>query len=101
MVEKEKETDALLVYESAMARMERDHQNERDQHKRVVRWLGAIILVLILICAVTNALWVRYESQFVDEEWTFAAYADGDGDAIANGNGEVYYYGGESEGYAP
>lgn len=108
MNEIERENNALLVFESAMARMEREHEKERDQwsderkkHKATVRWMAIIIILLILIAAVSNFLWIRYENSFVDEEWTFEAEADDGSVATANGNGEVYYYGSKSKSNAP
>lgn len=65
--------------------------------ERTIQRLFIIILVLIVVLVGTNAAWIWYESQFVDETWTFEANADGDSNAIANGNGEVIFYGSESE----
>lgn len=69
--------------------------------ERTIKRLWVIIIILVLLLAGSNVAWIWYESQFVDEEWTFDAYADGDSNAIANGDGEVRFYGGESQGYAP
>lgn len=74
-----------IVHESAMARQERNN-------KRL--WIVVIILIAALI--LSNAAWIYYESQFVDESWTYEATTDDGGNAIANGDGEVNYYG-ESE----
>ena len=75
-----------IVHESAMARQERNN-------KRL--WIVVIILIAALI--LTNAAWIYYESQFTDESWTYEATTDDGGNAIANGDGEVNYYGeGES-----
>lgn len=81
-----------IVHEAEMARIEREHDKERDQHKRTVRWLCSVILVLVLGLI---GMFV-YEAQYVDEEWTSEATTDGGGNAVANMDGEVYYYG-ESE----
>lgn len=69
--------------------------------ERTIKRLWVIIIILVLLLAGSNAAWIYYESQFVEEEWTFDAYSDGDSNAIANGDGEVYFYGGESQGNAP
>lgn len=76
---------AALVYESAMARMER-------ANKRLFVLLIIVISALIL----TNIGWIYYESQFqVTETSTFEAEQDGDGVNIIGG-GDVNY-GAESE----
>lgn len=75
-----------IVHESAMARMERTI-------KRL--WIALILVISLLVA--TNGAWIWYENQFVDESWTYEANTDNGGAAIANGEGEVYYYGdGES-----
>lgn len=65
--------------------------------ERTVKRLWIIIILLIVLFVGSNAAWIWYESQFIDEEWTFEADADGDSNAIANGNGEVYFYGSARE----
>lgn len=64
--------------------------------ERVIKRLWVLIILLVVLLFGSNAAWIAYEAQFTDEVWTFEATADGDSNAIANGNGEVYY-GGESE----
>lgn len=76
-----------IVHESSLARMERINRR---------LWI-ALILVICLFVA-TNAGWIWYESQFVEESWTYEATTDNGGTAIANGDGEVYYNG-EGESY--
>lgn len=66
--------------------------------ERTIKRLWVIIILLVVVLVATNGAWIYYESQFVTEEWTVDAYADGDSNAIANGDGEVYFYGGESTG---
>lgn len=68
--------------------------------ERTIKRLWIIILVLVVLLFGSNAAWLYYESQFTDEVWEIDAYTDGDGAAVANGNGEVYYYGFQSEGNA-
>ena len=65
--------------------------------ERTIKRLWVIIILLVCVLVLTNGAWIYYESQFTDEEWTFDAYADGDSTAIANGDGEVNFYGGEGE----
>lgn len=61
--------------------------------ERTIKRLWVIIILLVVLLFGTNAAWVYYESQFVDESWTFEANTDNGGTAIANGDGEVNYYG--------
>lgn len=75
-----------IVHESAMARQE-----------RTIKRLWVLLILLIVLLVATNGAWLWYESQFVEESWTYEATTDNGGTAIANGEGEVYYYGdGES-----
>lgn len=75
-----------VVHESDMARLE-----------RTIKRLWILLLVMLVLLVGTNGAWIYYESQFVEESWTFEANTDDGGTAIANGDGEVYYYGeGES-----
>lgn len=83
--------------------MERDREPNRytidiisAMAERTIKKLWGIIILLIILLGGSNAAWIWYESQFMEEEWTFEATTDDGGNAIANGNGEVYYYG-ESE----
>ena len=78
-------TIPYFVHESVMARLER-------VNKRL--W------ITVFVCLAIIAGMFIYEAQFVDESWRFEATTDGGGDAIANGDGEVYYYG-ESESNSP
>lgn len=75
-----------IVHESAMARQE-----------RTIKRLWILLILVISLLVATNGVWVWYESQFVEESWTYEATTDNGGTAIANGEGEVYYNGdGES-----
>ena len=76
-----------IVHESAMARME-----------RIIKRLWVVIIVLIILLASTNAAWVWYESQFIDEAISYEAEANDGGNAVINGNGEVNIIG-ESKGH--
>jgi hypothetical protein len=70
---------ALIVYESAMARMER-------ANKRL--WIIVIILIAAFIA--TNAGWIYYESQFQVVETSIEAKQDGGGVNIVGG-GDISY----------
>lgn len=69
----------LIVYESAMARMER-------ANKRL--WIIVIILIAAFIA--TNAGWIYYESQFQVVETSIEAKQDGGGVNIVGG-GDISY----------
>lgn len=69
--------------------------------ERTIRRLWVIIILLIVLLFGSNAAWIYYESQFADESWSYEATADNGSNAIANGEGEVYFYGGDSESNAP
>ena len=77
---------SYLAYESMKTTLE-----------RTIKRLWILAIVLILLLAGTNAAWVYYESQFVDEVYTVESSTDGGGTAIANATGEVNYNG-KSEG---
>lgn len=65
--------------------------------EETIKRLWIAIIILILLLAGTNAAWVYYESQFSEETWTYEASADHGSNAVANGDGEVYIYGGTGE----
>lgn len=65
--------------------------------EKTIKRLWIVIIILILLLAGSNAAWIYYESQFADESWTYEATADNGSNAIANGDGEVYFYGGSRE----
>lgn len=72
-----------IVHESALARME-----------RTIKRLWIIIILLIVLLFGSNAVWIWYESQFMDEVVT-QDVDTGTGDAYVAGIGDVTY--GESE----
>ncbi len=72
------------------------HESDMARQERTIKRLWILLLVLIVLFVGSNAAWIYYESQFADESWTFEANTDNGGTAIANGDGEVNYYG-ESE----
>ena len=83
-------------------------EKEKDQYmidivsalaERTVKRLWVALILTILLLVASNGLWIWHETQYVDESWTYEATTDDGGNAIANGDGEVTYYG-ESEGNA-
>lgn len=83
----ERRSVPYIAHESAMARAE-----------RTAKRLWILIIILVLLLAGSNVAWIVYESQFEDvvTSESYEATTDGGGTAIANGGGEVTYYG-ESE----
>lgn len=73
-----------IVHESAMARAER-------ANKRL--WIALILVIVLLVGS--NIGWMVYESQSekVTTTESYEATTDDGGTAIANGSGEVRYYG--------
>ena len=61
--------------------------------ERTIKRLWITIILLIVLLVGSNCAWIYYESQFVEETWTYEATTDGGGNAIANGDGEVNVYG--------
>lgn len=89
-------TVPYVALESERARHERERKHERTL------WF-IVVIVLILLLFGTNAAWINYEAQFVDEVTeTIETSADGGGNAygtiISGDNSGVNY--GESEGNA-
>ncbi len=78
------EKNYLAWHEGDMARMER-------ANKRL--WVVIIILIVALIGS--NAAWIYYESQFIDEVSVEQDVDTGQGDAFVNGIGDFNY--GQSE----
>jgi len=37
--------------------------------ERIIKKLWVVVIVLILLLFASNAAWIYYESQFVDESW--------------------------------
>ena len=95
----ERENTALLVYESAMARMEREHDKERKTLKTTIVILS--VCLFVAICGLIGMF--IYESQWIDEETTVEQEAEWDsGNVILNGTGEVTVNGAsEAEDYEP
>ena len=76
-----------IAHESAMARLE-----------RIIKRLWIVIIILIALLFATNAAWIYYESQFMDETTTIEAEANAGGNAVINGSGAVNING-ESKGH--
>lgn len=73
------------------------HEADMARQERTIKRLWILLLVMLVLLVGTNGAWIYFESQFVEESCTFEANTDDGGTAIANGDGEVYYYGeGES-----
>ena len=70
-----------------------DDMNKLDQsHKRVEKWILGFAIALFVALVGTNAYWIYYESQFVDEVSITQDLDSGNGgDAIIND--EVHIYG--------
>ncbi len=91
------------VHESDMARLQKNHDDEMERvEKDKERYTKIIkrLWIAIIVCVIIIAGMFLYEIQFVDEVWTSEANTDGGGTAVANMDGEVYYYG-ESESNPP
>lgn len=73
-----------IVHESDMARLE-----------RTIKRLWILLLVVIVLLVGSNIGWMVYENQFEEVTTTesYEATTDDGGTAIANGSGEVRYYG--------
>ena len=76
------------------------HEGEMNRMERSNKRLWIVIIILIVALLGTNAGWLVYESQFVEEtvEMTYSAEADENSNSVVNGEGEVTIYGGESKG---
>ena len=78
-------TISYAAHEGMMARME-----------RTIRRLWILCIILILLLAGSNAAWIWYESQFMDESLTVTQDLDSGngGDAVIN---DGVHINGESE----
>lgn len=75
------------------------HEAEMDRLERANRRWFVTALIIFLAFIGTNVYWIWYESQFQDQvvTETYTSTADGNSTAIANGDGSVTFYGGESD----
>ena len=75
------------------------HEGDMARMERANRRLWIVILVLIAALIGTNAGWIYYESQFVEEETTVEQDVEtGQGDATVTGVGDSSYGTSETEG---
>jgi hypothetical protein len=75
------EDNTYLVYESAMARLERTNKR-----------LCTLCLIILLALMGTNIAWVVYENQFEDVVTvTQDADVDGNSDLAISGTGDITY----------
>lgn len=84
-MDKNNPTISYAAHEGMMARME-----------RTIRRLWILCIILIILLAGTNAAWIWYESQFMDESLTVTQDLDSGngGDAVIN---DGVHINGESE----
>lgn len=68
------------------------HEADMARQERTIKRLWILLLVLIALLAGSNAAWIYYESQFVEETTTVEQDIEtGDGDAFVAGVGDVNY----------
>ena len=77
---------SYIAYESQGARLERSN-------KRLFI-LNAILIIALIF---TNAAWIYYEHQFVDEVSVDQSVSTGEGYAFVNGIGDFIYDSGNTE----
>jgi hypothetical protein len=65
------------------------HEGEMARMERINKKLWILCIVLFLAFAVTNAGWIYYESQFIDEVVT-QDVDTGSGAAFVAGIGDIY-----------
>lgn len=84
-MDKNNPTISYAAHEGMMARME-----------RTIRRLWILCIILIILLAGTNAAWIWYENQFMDESLTVTQDLDSGngGDAVIN---DGVHINGESE----
>lgn len=75
-----------IVHESQMARME-----------RIIKRLWILVIILIVLLFGTNAGWIWYESQFMDEVITQDVLQEVSGENSRNYFNGGDYYGGTAE----
>ena len=83
--------DNIIMSRIAFERMQAKEETDN-------KWKNILILVLIVLLALSNALWLLYESQFetVTDEYSIEAEQDGDGVNIVSGGNVGYGTEGES-----
>lgn len=83
-----------IAHEAEMARLERQHDKERDQLKDTIKKLWIALILVISLLVATNGAWIWYESQWEDI-YVEQEVETETGDAFVAGVGDVNY--GESE----
>lgn len=75
------------------------HEADMSRMERINRRLWILCIILIVTLLGTNAGWLYYESQFVEESTTVEQEVDtGDGEATVIGVGGDYYGEGKTDG---
>ena len=75
------------------------HEGEMSRMERANKRLWIIIIILIVSLIVSNAGWIYYESQFVDEVVT-QEVDTGNGNAVVSGTGDAIYGESKADGQA-
>ena len=80
----EKELSSITMSSADWERNEQRHERREKRHV----WIHIILIFLLVL---TNALWIWYESQFVETEEDILINADGSGNANYIGqDGDIY-----------
>lgn len=71
------------------------HESEVARLERIIKRMWILCIIIFLALIGTNAGWLYYESQFIDEvvTETYTSETDDGGTAIANREGSVIVYG--------
>ena len=71
------------------------HESEVSRLERIIKRLWILCIIIFVALIGTNAYWIWYESQYVDEvvTETYSSETDSGGTAIANREGSVIVYG--------
>ena len=66
------------------------HEGEMARQERTIKRLWVLCLIMVFLLVGTNAGWLWYENQFIDEVVT-QDVDTGDGTAIVSGIGDIAY----------
>lgn len=71
------------------------HEGEVTRLERINKRLWIAVLVVFAAFVISNLAWIIFENQYQDivTTETYTADADGSGNAVANGKGDVTIYG--------
>ena len=71
------------------------HESDMARQERTIKRLWILLILMLFALVGSNAAWIIYESRYeeVVTSETYEANTDGGGTAIANGSGDVRYYG--------